>query len=192
MATTGTRSFVVDGAWGGKGPYTIYFDIDVVSCTGDATGVRIDTMMSCYEYLSEWPESPGLKDGFFMKIPDCSGDWAENDHAYEKELLHYIDPSTGNIVYTLDPVLIIYTSSGTRYWYPAGRKSDAVTAYDLGMRNPVGITTVYLYYCNKAVTTRDVTSKADTYNEMNTFNSEDTVIFPAPYCKWDWDAMKKS
>jgi len=91
--------------------------------------------MSFYEYDSEWPTDGiiGLNQGFYMKLPDCSGDWAENDHAYEKELLHYIDPSTGNTVYTLDPVVLVYlqdgsgNSLGVRYWYPAGGKSDAFT-----------------------------------------------------------------
>lgn len=75
-----------------------------------------------------------LNTGFGVRIPECSGDWAENNHAYEKELLHYIDPSTGETVYCTDPMFIMSLNDehnnfiGYRYWFPtASGNGDYVT-----------------------------------------------------------------
>ena len=53
---------------------------------------------------------------------------------------------------------------------------------------------LYMFYCNKEKVYRRTSTGAASNFDMytDTINTTDTVIFPAPYCKWDWDAMKKS
>lgn len=49
------------------------------------------------------------------------------------------------------------------------------------------LTGLYMFYCNKEKVYRQPSGgqAAGTGTCTDTINTTDTVIFPAPYCKWD-------